>query len=204
MKKLIFSFIIAFAYINLGFIKPVLKGEETYKVVPSESNIVWFAKKVGGGHSGTIQLSEGYITMKGDKLAGGTFEFDMKSIAVSDIKDPNYKEKLIKDLKSDNFFGVEKFPTATFIITKTKKIDKSHFVVTGDLTIKGITKPVSFPVFVSVTDNGNALAVVSPKFKIERTQFGIKYNSATFFPNIADKAISDDFELEITQLVARK
>src|SRR2546428_11455294 len=98
MKKLLFSFIIVIAYINLGFVKPVLKGQDTYKVSPSETNIVWFARQVGGGHSGTIQLSEGYITMKGAKLVGGTFEFNMKSIIDSDLKDPNYNAKLTEHL----------------------------------------------------------------------------------------------------------
>ena len=204
MKNLLFAFIVTFIFMSFGFVKPILKGEETYKVIPGETNIVWVGKKYGGGHSGTIQLSEGFITMNKSKLVGGSFEFDMKSIIVSDLKDPNYKLKLTNHLKSPDFFDVEKFPTAKFIVTESRKINKNQFAVTGDLTVKGITKVISFPIFVSVADNGNALAVVSSKFKIDRTQFDIKYNSATFFPNIADKAINNDFEIEITQMVARK
>ncbi|MCO4293224.1 YceI family protein [Solitalea sp. MAHUQ-68] len=203
MKKILLLTLSIIAFVSFAFIS-AKSDEVTYKVDVSQTNVVWFGKKVTGMHSGSIQLSEGYVRMKNDKLAGGTFEFDMKSITDIDLKDPNYNAKLVNDLKSDNFFNVEKFPTAKFEITKAKSLGKNQYAVTGNLTVKGITKEIQFPAFVSVSDNGGALAIISNKFKVNRTQFDIKYRSASFFESLGDKAIDDDFELEITQMVARR
>ncbi|AFD09445.1 YceI family protein [Solitalea canadensis] len=203
MKK-IFSLTLALiSFLCFSFI-PAKKDEISYKVDPSQTNIVWFGKKVTGIHSGSLKLKEGYVTFKNEKLAGGTFEFDMTSITVSDLKDPNYNSKLVNHLKSDDFFSVEKFPTAKFEITKAKHLGKNQYAVTGKLTIKGITKEVMFPAFVSLSDNGGAVAIITNKFKVDRTQFEIKYGSASFFDSLGDKAIDNDFELEVTQMVARR
>ncbi|UKJ08396.1 YceI family protein [Solitalea lacus] len=204
MKKILFFTLSLIAFVSFSFIPATNKDVVTYKIDPSQTNIVWFGKKVTGMHSGALQLSEGYITMKNEKLAGGTFEFDMKSITVSDLKDPNYNQKLVSHLKSDDFFAVDKFPTAKFEITKAKHLGKNQYAVTGNLTVKGITKEVMIPAFVSISDNGGAVAVITNKFKINRIQFDIKYRSANFVEDIGDKAIDDDFELEVTQMIARR
>ncbi|POY34821.1 lipid-binding protein [Solitalea longa] len=203
MKKILLLSLSVIAFISFAFIS-AKKDEVTYKVDATQTNIVWFGKKITGMHSGSLQLSEGYVTMKNGKLAGGTFEFDMKSITDNDLKDPNYNAKLVNDLKSDNFFAVDKFPTAKFVITKAKSLGKNQYAVTGNLTLKGITKEIQFPAFVSPSDNGGAVAIITNKFKVNRIQFDIKYRSASIFSDIGDKAIDDDFELEITQMIARR
>jgi polyisoprenoid-binding protein YceI len=166
-----------------------------YSVDLEKSDVKWHAKKVTGEHFGNINLNSGQMEIQGNKVVGGTFAFDMNSITVTDIKDAEYNQKLVGHLKSDDFFGVEKNPTATFKITSVKPIAKAtagqpNTTVTGDLTIKGITKPVSFPATVTVKDGvANAKADVT----VDRSKFDIRYGSKSFFDNLGDKAIYDEF-----------
>jgi polyisoprenoid-binding protein YceI len=165
---------------------------QTKKVDASKSKITWVGKKVTGQHEGTVKLKDGELIFKNDKLTGGTFTVDMNSIYVTDIKADQGKDKLEGHLKSPDFFGTEKFSTATLVIKKaaTSKT-KGVYSIIADLTIKGITNPVRF----DITVNGNT---ATTKFKIDRTKYDIKYNSGNFFENLGDKVINDEFELAAT------
>jgi len=203
MKRILTVVVLLCSVILLGAFT-LAENAITYKVDNQRTNIVWFAKKVGGVHSGTLKISEGYITIKGDNLVGGSFEIDMNSITVSDIKDTEKNVKLVENLKSDNFFDTAIYPTAKFIITKTKKLAKEQYMVFGNLTIRGVTHPIQFPAIVSVSDNQTTLAVMTNKIVVDRTMYGIKYRSHSFFAGLGDRAISDDFEVEVTQMIARR
>jgi polyisoprenoid-binding protein YceI len=154
-------------------------------------------KKVTGQHNGTVALKSGKVDLDGKTLKGGKFEIDMNSIVVEDLKDPTYNAKLTGHLKSDDFFGVAKFPTSTFVITSVKPVknekDATH-EITGDLTIKGITQPVTFPAKVEFKD-GEAHA--KGKAMVDRTKYNIRYGSGKFFENLGDKMISDNFEMDL-------
>lgn len=163
-----------------------------YTVNPSESKVAWKGYKVTGEHEGTINLTAGTIEMDGDKLVGGEFTIDMTSITVTDLSGES-KGKLEGHLKSDDFFGVESHETATLTVTKAKsKSDGYH--VTGDLTIKGITKPVEFVVVMS-TENENMVG--RAKVTVDRSKYDVRYGSNSFFDNLGDKAIYDNFDLNI-------
>ena len=154
-----------------------------------ESKVTWKGYKVTGQHEGTINLKSGSLIMDGDKLTGGTFVMDMTSINTTDLSGGS-KTKLDGHLKSTDFFGVEKNPTATLVITKAEKSGNTY-TVTGDLTIKGISNPVTFP----MTINGNT---ATADVKIDRTKYDIKYGSASFFDDLKDKAIYDEFDLNVS------
>ena len=113
----------------------------------------------------------------------------MTSINTTDLTGKS-KENLDGHLKADDFFGTEKFPTATLVFKTIGEKAKNVYAVTADLTIKGITKPVSF----ELTTTANS---ASTKFNIDRTKYDIKYNSGNFFENLGDKTISDEFELAV-------
>lgn len=162
---------------------------QTKKIDAKKSTINWVGKKVTGEHSGTVNFQEGNLIFKGDKLAGGNFTVDMTSLTATDISG-DYKNKLDGHLKSEDFFGTEKNPTATLVFKKIATKAGGVYTVTADLTIKGITNPVTF----DLTVKGNT---ASTKFNIDRTKYGIKYNSKSFFDSIGDKAIYDDFELSV-------
>jgi len=184
--------------------KAATKGT-AYKVQPQLSTLGWLAKKVTGQHNGSVQFKEGSVLVDGNQITGGTFVVDMKSIKVEDLTDAGYNAKLVGHLNSDDFFSVDKNPTATFVITKVAPIkgaaaDANNATITGNLTIKGITKPVTFPAKVGVKDG---VAAASGTATIDRTQFDIRYGSKSFFESIGDKAIDNDFALSFN-VIAKK
>lgn len=154
-----------------------------------DSSITWKGHKVTGAHEGTINLSQGSLMFEDENLVGGSFTIDMTSIEVTDLKAGAGKEKLEGHLKSDDFFGVNNHKKAMF---KINSVDgkKGTYRVYGDLTIKGITKPSTF----QMTIKGNT---ATASFKVDRTKYDIKYGSASFFDGLKDKAIYDDFDLNV-------
>ncbi|PJJ54947.1 YceI family protein [Hymenobacter chitinivorans] len=164
----------------------------TYVLQPQLSTLGWLAKKVTGQHNGTVQFQSGQVLVKGSQIVGGTFTVDMTS-----IKDNDQSERLVGHLKSDDFFGVDKNPTATFVITSVTPIkgaakDADNVTITGDLTIKGKTNPLSFPAKAGVK---SGVAAASGTATIDRTKYDIRYRSKSFFESIGDKAIDDAFTL---------
>jgi len=183
----------------------VAKKATTYVVNPEQSTLTWNAKKVGGQHNGIVKLSKGELTVDGNKLTGGTFVADMTSLRDVDkgIENP-YNERLVNHLRSDDFFGVEKNPTSTFKITGVKpiagaKAGEPNYTVSGDLTIKGITKPQTFPATVKIA--GNTVEAMA-NFPINRIDYDIKYRAA-LIGTAADKIIDDAFTLDL-KMVANK
>lgn len=170
----------------------VTVSAQSKKIDTGKSTVSWVGKKVTGQHSGTVGIKEGTLVFKGKKLAGGSFTVDMNAINVTDLKAGEGKEKLEGHLKADDFFGTEKFPTATLVFKSlgAKAKVANTYAVTADLTIKGITKPVTFDIVV----NGNKATTA---FKVNRTVYGIKYGSGSFFDNLGDKSIDDEFELSV-------
>ena len=163
---------------------------QTKKIDASKSSINWVGKKVTGSHEGTINLQEGALIFKGKKLVGGNFTVNMTTINTTDLEGKG-KANLDGHLKSDDFFGVEKYPTATLVFKKIGSKAKDVYAVTADLTIKGITNPVTFDLVV----NG---ATATTKVIIDRTKYDIKYKSKSFFDSLGDNFIYDDFELEVS------
>lgn len=154
-----------------------------------ESKIVWKGYKVTGSHEGTLDLIDGSLIFEDDQLTGGNFTIDMTSIIVTDLESGKGKESLEGHLKSDDFFGTENYKKASLNFTNVEK-NGNLYTVTGDLTIKGITKPISFDL--SVT-NDTATAYL----KVDRTVYDIRYKSSSFFEGLKDKAIYDDFDLNV-------
>ncbi|MEH6537651.1 MAG: YceI family protein [Psychroserpens sp.] len=155
-----------------------------------ESTITWVGHKVTGSHEGIINLNDGTLMFEDKQLVGGNFSIDMTSITVTDLKAGKGKEKLEGHLKSDDFFGIDNHKTASFKITSVDG-KGGNFKVTGDLTIKGKTHPTTFNM--SVTDD-----TATANLKVDRTKYDIKYGSASFFDGLKDKAIYDEFDLNVT------
>jgi polyisoprenoid-binding protein YceI len=171
---------------------------DSQKVDASKSSVKWLAKKVTGEHSGTIGMKEGNLVVEKGKITGGKIVIDMNSIANTDLADATWNAKLIGHLKSDDFFGVASFPTSEFVITKVESNGTSH-VISGNLTIKGITNPASFTA-TSVRDGKNT--IYSGTMTVDRTKYNIRYGSKSFFDDLGDKAIYDEFTLNFNLVVA--
>lgn len=172
----------------------------TYSIDLDRSSLEWLGKKVTGQHNGNIALSSGALIVEDNEITGGTFTIDMTSITNEDIKDQEYNQKLVGHLKSDDFFGVKKYPEATFKITEVEENEGEKFDITGDLTIKGITHQISFPADITV---GKKEVVANAKIIVDRSKYDVRYGSGSFFDDLGDKTIYDDFEMDIS-LVAIK
>lgn len=163
---------------------------QTKAIDASKSTINWVGKKVTGQHEGTVALEKGALIFKGKNLVGGNFTVNMTSISTTDLQPGQGKEKLDGHLKADDFFGTDKFPKATLVFKTIAKKGANEYSVTADMTIKDKTNPVSFV----ITVNGNKATTA---LSIDRTKFDIKYGSGSFFDNLGDKAISDQFDLNV-------
>lgn len=174
-------------------------AKENYKVSTEESTVKWIGKKVTGQHNGVISLKGGRLEMEDDQLVGGLFTIDMSTINVQDLSGDS-KGNLEGHLKSDDFFGVETYPTATFVITKAVPQGPGKYKIVGNITIKGKTEEIQFPAEVD-TKNGQIIA--NATLSIDRSKFDVRYGSGSFFDNLGDKTIYDNFDLTIS-LVASK
>ena len=195
MKNVVLALVATIGLLSFTTLKP-----SSYTVDTKVSTLEWLAKKVTGQHNGTIKIASGALVINNNKIEGGEFTIDMKTIACSDLQG-EYAGKLLGHLNGDDFFSTEKNPTATL---KLKKVTETSvagtFEVVADLTIKGITDEIKFPAKVSV-DAKQVKA--SADFMVNRTKFGIKYGSKSFFASIGDKAIYDEFNMKVN-LVANK
>jgi polyisoprenoid-binding protein YceI len=188
---------IKFLSVALFFAASLSINAQGFVADAQKSKVKWLGTKVLGKHFGTIALKSGEMTLKGDKLTAGSFVIDMNSIVCEDISDPKTNQNLVGHLKSDDFFGVANFPEAKLVIKSSTAFKANKANVTGDMTIKGKTNPVSF----EVTRSGNTYTA---KIVVDRSKYDVRYGSKSFFDNLGDKAISDDFELDVNLVVIKK
>lgn len=170
------------------------KETVTYNVDTQQSAVSWKGKKVTGEHVGTISIQQGNLVLEDGVLTGGEFTIDMNTLANQDLEG-DQKAKLEGHLKSDDFFGVEKYPTATLIITEVSSQGNDKYTVTGDLTIKEKTHEIQFPA--TITTQGNQVAA-DASITVDRSKYDVRYGSDSFFDNLGDKVIYDDFDLEVS------
>jgi polyisoprenoid-binding protein YceI len=205
MKKIILSLVLV-ASVLTG-----CKGEKKDKVTTADavkvavtadlnnvdlasSVITWKGTKPTGAHDGTIMLQEGSLNLKAGKLTGGTFVIEMSSIKNLDL-DAESAAKIEGHLSAPDFFDVATYATSKFVITSVIEAE-GKLAVTGNLTVKDITKSITIPA--TLLSVGNVTTFKSDKFNIDRTEFNIKYASKTFFDNLKDKFIDDAIELSFT------
>lgn len=203
MNRKTFLFFI-FAFFSTALISAQTISE--YQLNTSKSKIKWIGKKFLGKHYGWINFKSGNLTFVGNRIISGNFEIDMNTIRNEDLTDEAYNQKLVNHLKSDDFFGVAKFPTSTFTITHSTPIqnakpDEPNFAITGKMTIKGITQTISFPAFVK--SEGNSLRAKAT-LEIDRTKFNVRYGSGSFFDNLGDNVIYDNFTIELDLQFVKK
>ena len=178
-----------------------LFAAEKYTVDTKSSEIYWKGTKPGGSHFGIVQLSSGTIEIDKDKIVGGEFTINFNTIRVDDLKDNEWNQKLVGHLKSEDFFYVEKYPYGRFKITKAEKKAENTYLVTGDLTARGTTKEISFEAEVVIGDK--EFTGKTDLFKLDRTDWNLKYNSSKFNADLLkDRIIDDLMELKVT-LVAK-
>lgn len=159
------------------------------KINTAKSKINWVGEKVTGKHEGTINVKDGSLTFKNNKLTGGNITVDMNSITVTDLTGDG-KKNLEGHLKAADFFGTDKHPASKIVFKSVKEKSAGVYSVTADLTIKNITKPISF----DLTAGANS---ASTTLKVDRTKYDITYRSGSVFDGLGDAAIYDEFTLNV-------
>lgn len=175
--------------------KESVKGSTIQKpgIDIAKSTIRWTATKaIGGGHSGTVSFLNGDVSWENGKPVKGLLEVDMNSITCSDIKDVESNTDLVNHLKSPDFFSVEEFPTVKVKILGLEEIKEDFYKAPCDITIKGIEKQVVADLKLSEM---NGVKVLKGAVVIDRTEFGVVYNSSNFFKSLGDKVINDEVRL---------
>jgi len=168
---------------------------QTMEVNTDLSSIEWHGKKkIGGKHEGFIQLKNGSFQLTGEQLVAGTFVVDMTTITNTDLTDQGRNQRLVGHLKSDDFFGVETFPTASFTVVQSTDFENGKATLTGDITIKNKTERISFEVVRSGKE-------YTANVEIDRSKFDVRYGSKSFFNDLGDNAIDDIFILRIKLVV---
>ncbi len=192
--KLIINSILSLTIISTLFAFILPPAAVKFKVDTKASTLVWTGKKFTGQHSGNILLSSGEIATEGKTVKQGNFDIDVTSLTVTDIKDPASNAKLVGHLKNDDFFGAEQFPKASFVISSVTPKAGDEYTVKGKLTLKGITNDIEFPA--TIKNDGKKLTAVA-KIVVDRSKYNIKFKSPSFFENLGDGVIYDEFELDL-------
>lgn len=172
----------------------------TYQLAAESSTVEWVGTKPTGQHHGTIKIKDGDLAVADNQITGGRFVMDMQSIQPLD-QDAEYNEKLRVHLLSEDFFLTEQHPEAVFEITSVQAgadtnnpdvvtKDATH-TVNGNLTMKDVTKGISFPAKIEITDNQ---VIADANFNIDRTDWGITYKSDK---SLGDKIIHPTMNLKI-------
>ena len=189
--------IIRTAAIFITVFVSILTAADTLQVDMENSQIKWIGRKVTGEHSGTLNLSGGWVVLDKNSINSGKFIFDMASISNTDIESPEWKQKLEDHLKSEDFFHTDSFPHAileikgsqSLIIENSKKSDQ----ILADLTIRGITHEIKFPFDLTQSQNN---FTAEGSVVIDRTLYNIQYKSGKFFDELGDKLIYDNFTVQ--------
>ena len=187
MKSIItLSVIIGLAGMNIY-------AQEKYTADREQTKLQWLGEKVTGQHTGTILLKSGWLNWKDNEIVSGELDIDMSS-----LKDSEANERLEGHLRSDDFFGVEKYPVAKLLITGSSPFEKGTGVVSGTLSIKGVTNPLEFKAALQKKDDGMWFFA---NIIVDRTKYNIRYGSGTFMDNLGDKTIFDEFKLKVSLFV---
>ena len=163
----------------------------------SKSRIEWIARKVAGKHNGFISIASGTVETDGKMLTGGSFVVDATSMIDADLSNKKENNWLMGHLKN-NFFEVTKYPKASFVITSVTP-NGNKFNIVGKMTIKDFTQEIKFPAIITTTATS---VTATATIIIDRQKFNVNYGSG-FVKELGDKAIKDEFDLNIT-LIAGK
>lgn len=170
-----------------------------FEVDTTASVIEWQGKKPTGTHTGTIDIAEGSFFANDSVVESGTFVIDMNSITVTDLEGEQ-KQNLEAHLKGTvegkegDFFNVNEYPEGRFEVTGVSQ-NNGQTILQGNLTLKGETKNVEFPV--NINRNGDTLELTTESFTIDRTKWNVNYGSKSVFDSLGDNFINDEIELTI-------
>lgn len=160
-----------------------------------KTTLSWLGEKVMGQHTGTVKLQSGWLNWQNNRITAGEFLIDMRS-----IKDDDNSARLEGHLKSDDFFGAEKYPVSKLVITGSESFESGTAVVKGNLTIKETTLPVEFKATIQKSDEGTWFY---SNIIVDRSKYNVRYGSGSFFSNLGNNLIYDEFKVKVNLLVRK-
>lgn len=171
-----------------------------YEINVTASFVRWMGRNLFNYHTGTLALGSGYIVTEGGCLSGGKFTIDMTSLCCTDITDPALNALLVAHLRSSDFFAVDEFPTAEFVISSANLLSDAtagvpNFRVRGDLTLRGVTRSIEFPAVVAEQNEGGLTA--QALLDIDRTEWGAIYGSGKFYARLGQHVVNDHIHLHL-------
>jgi polyisoprenoid-binding protein YceI len=182
----------------------VNKDDREYVLESKESKINWQGYYVlGGGHQGTLRFESGSIVLtKDDKITQSHFKIAMNSLENTDLQPKDGKADLEKHLKSGDFFSTDKFPNAYFKLKKVQHFAKFNPIstseqisITGELTIKGLTRPITF--MAELKKGEQNIVKIQGEVKIDRSNWGINYKSPSLLDSVKDGIISNEIKIKL-------
>lgn len=177
-----------------------LVPEGVFEVDTSTSVVRWTGRNLFNHHHGTIKLAGGGIEVERGVLKHARFTLDMNSIACEDLVDTGYNAMLIRHLRDEDFFAVERFPTAEFICERAEALaactaGTPNFNMHGSITLRGVTRPLSFPAVIAAADADHLTG--QAQFELDRTQFGSQYGSGRLFAFLGKHVVNDHVHLHL-------
>ena len=176
---------------------------DTLCIDTARSRVRWRGTEVGGGgHEGVVRLSAGRLRRRDGEVAGGEFTVDMRTLSVTDIPphEVEARRQLRSHLAHEEFFGVDRFPTATFVITDLDGGEHGLYTVSGDLAIRDSVHNVTFRASATVLERDRAWATAS--FRFDRRRWGIDFDGAT--SALRNALVHDDIQLRLELVADRR
>ncbi|MFQ6613193.1 MAG: YceI family protein, partial [Fidelibacterota bacterium] len=177
----------------------------SYPLDPLNSRLVWKGEKVTGKHYGRVQVKSGIVQFRGDRFVGGRVVVDMQTIENLDLESPEYKAKLERHLNSSDFFDTRIFPTAELEVIRALRSHSTKtgtvYNIDGTMTIRGQANPVRFTA--EIQRQGEQWQAKG-EIVLDRTRWGLRYRSGSFFDDLGDKLIYDEFSISFSVKTNRK
>ncbi len=176
-----------------------------HQIDVEQSKVEWTGRNLTGAHSGTIKLREGSIEIESGRPVRGSFTLEMRDIECADLKDGKMREMLEAHLKSEDFFDVIRFPEAVLLLSRITPLADAplgnpNYEITGDLTLKGMTRDLSFRAILAPTPDG--LLAADAHFDIDRTHWNVLYGSGKFYEKLGKHLVNDEISIAL-KLVTR-
>ncbi len=166
----------------------------------AESRLEWFGRSRTVHHRGTVSLLGGRLVFREGRLASGSFTMDMRSIHNENLQDGSLRSILEAHLSSHDFFLVDEYPEAAFETTHVLPLVGStpgtaNYDVEGQLTLRGQTRDMCFPVTAERLDDGRI--ALEAHFDLDRTRWGAKYGSGRYFEKLGMHLVHDLVSIQL-------
>jgi rhodanese-related sulfurtransferase len=178
-----------------------LEGERPVDL--AESRVEWTGRNLLNRHTGLLPLAAGKLLFRHGWLVAGEFTLDLAGLTCTDLADPQQNATLVAHLKSDDFLDVARFPAAWFILRKVEPVHGAtpgapNLRLSGDLTLKAVTRPLSFLAVAGRTPEGRP--AMQAAFAFDRTLWNVRYGSGKFFQRLGRHLVNDLIELQLRLL----